>query len=61
MSASSTLIPPTKAAADWNWRAELATIESTIDHVAGGERWDWRNDLRKLEGELDQLAQRLGL
>jgi len=65
MSASSTLLlPPTSPSPaskpDWNWRAELETIESSIDHVAGGDRWDWRQDLRKLETELEQLEQRLG-
>ena len=46
---------------DWNWRAELDMLESSLDHVAGGDRWDWRHDLRALESELDQLANRLGL
>lgn len=61
MTATSTLLPPTAPAAAWNWRAELDSLESSLDHVAAGQRWDWRHDLRSLETELDQLAQRLGL
>ena len=55
------LAHPSPTGSDWNWRAELEVLESTLDHVAGGERWDWRRDLRALDDELDQLASRLGL
>jgi hypothetical protein len=60
MSASPTLVLPPTSPTAWNWRAELETIESRIDHVAAGDRWDWRQDLRKLQTELEQLEQQLG-
>lgn len=54
------LNPHATPVSDWNWREELATLESNLDHVAEGARWDWRRDLRALEAELDQLAARVG-
>lgn len=53
--------PPAAPAHDWNWRADLADLEVTLQHVQGGDPWNWRRDLADIEAELDSLAERLGL
>lgn len=53
--------PPAAPAHNWNWRADLAALDVSIDHVESGEHWNWRRDLAELETELDRLAERLGL
>lgn len=60
-SVASMLSPATAPAHDWNWRAELADLDVSLDHVQSGSRWNWRRELAEIEAELDRLAERLGL
>ena len=53
--------PSSAPAHEWNWRADLAQLDVTIDHVGSGEKWNWRGELAALEAELERLAERHGL
>ncbi|MEB3196643.1 MAG: hypothetical protein VKP62_05505 [Candidatus Sericytochromatia bacterium] len=56
------LASPTATApvpSEWNWRAELVTLDAAIDHVSSCSSWDWRKALLEIEAELESLASRV--
>lgn len=52
---------PAVAVHNWDWRADLASIDAKLAHVATGESWDWRSELVAIETKMNNLAEKFGL